>query len=50
MPSTKDPTIAPEGHHVVNLFIQYTPYKLAKGSWDDAGFKDAYADKSTKSP
>ena len=45
VPSSLDPTISPAGKHVVTLFIQYTPYKLAEGSWDDPGRKDAYADK-----
>ena len=31
------------GQHVVQLFVQYAPYKLAKGSWDDPGRKEAFA-------
>lgn len=23
------------GKHVINLFVQYTPYKLLEGSWED---------------
>ena len=47
VPSVLDRTIAPEGDHVVNLFVQYAPYRLANGrSWDDE--KEAYADKGTK--
>ena len=34
IPSVLDPTLAPEGHHVVNLFVQYTPYTPADGPWD----------------
>lgn len=43
VPSSLDPTIAPPGGHVVLLFTQYTPYKLADGEWDEAA-KDRYAD------
>ena len=47
VPSVLDRTIAPEGGHVVNLFVQYAPYRLANGrSWDDE--KEAYADKGTQ--
>ena len=36
IPSSLDPTLAPEGHHVVLLFTQYTPYNLAGGkTWTD---------------
>lgn len=29
----------------MSLFVQYTPYALAKGSWDDPGVKDEFADR-----
>jgi phytoene dehydrogenase-like protein len=45
MASAIDPTLAPPGKHVLSLFIQYTPYRLASGSWDDPGVKDAFADR-----
>lgn len=36
LPSAVDPTIAPAGKHVMNMFVQYAPYKLADGkNWDD---------------
>src|SRR4029079_11762216 len=36
LPSSVDNTLAPEGKHVMNIFVQYAPYKLAGGqSWDD---------------
>jgi phytoene dehydrogenase-like protein len=35
MPSSIDPTVAPEGKHVMSMFVQFAPYKLANGSWDD---------------
>ena len=35
IPTTKDPTLAPEGSHVLTAFVQYAPYDLAEGSWDE---------------
>jgi len=35
IPSVLDPSLAPEGHHVMSMFIQYAPYELAEGSWDE---------------
>ena len=44
IPSSLDPTLAPEGHHVVLLFTQYTPYNLAEGkTWTDEE-RNKYAD------
>jgi phytoene dehydrogenase-like protein len=31
IPSSVDRTLAPEGHHVISLFVQYAPYTLAEG-------------------
>lgn len=45
LPSALDSSLAPAGKHVASLFIQYTPYRLAEGSWDDPGRKDAFADR-----
>ena len=43
LPSSVDPTLAPEGKHVMSIFVQYTPYRLANGkTWDET--KEAYAD------
>ncbi|HKH97844.1 MAG TPA: NAD(P)/FAD-dependent oxidoreductase [Candidatus Sulfotelmatobacter sp.] len=33
IPSLTDPTLAPEGRHVMSIYMQYAPYKL-KGDWD----------------
>lgn len=33
MPSAYDDTIAPPGKHLMNIFVQYGPYKLANGTW-----------------
>ena len=35
IPSVLDNTLAPEGHHVINLFCQYTPYQLKDGEWNE---------------
>jgi phytoene dehydrogenase-like protein len=33
IPSLTDPTLAPEGRHVMSIYMQYAPYKL-KGDWN----------------
>jgi len=33
LPSLTDPSLAPEGKHVMSIYMQYAPYKL-KGDWD----------------
>jgi phytoene dehydrogenase-like protein len=43
IPTSVDRTIAPPGHHILSLFVQYAPYKLASGSWDD--IKEEFADR-----
>jgi phytoene dehydrogenase-like protein len=42
IPSLTDPSVAPPGKHVLSCFVQYAPYKLAKGTWDDQ--KEAFGD------
>ncbi|KAL5471392.1 hypothetical protein EMCRGX_G029507 [Ephydatia muelleri] len=44
MPSSLDPTLAPEGCHVLSLFTQYTPYQPAFGPWNDEN-KEKYCQK-----
>jgi phytoene dehydrogenase-like protein len=34
IPSLTDPTLAPEGKHVMSTYMQYAPYKL-KGDWEE---------------
>jgi phytoene dehydrogenase-like protein len=34
IPSLIDPTLAPDGKHVMSIYMQYAPYKL-KGDWED---------------
>jgi phytoene dehydrogenase-like protein len=29
-----DPSVAPPGRHLVSVFAQYAPYRLAEGDWD----------------
>ncbi|KAJ4804342.1 Pyridine nucleotide-disulfide oxidoreductase domain-containing protein 2 [Rhynchospora pubera] len=43
IPSILDKTISPPGQHVVNLFVQYTPYKLSEGSWRDPVVRESFA-------
>ncbi|XP_062149257.1 uncharacterized protein LOC133857897 isoform X1 [Alnus glutinosa] len=45
IPSVLDRTISPPGKHVINLFIQYTPYKPLDGSWGDPAYRDSFAQK-----
>ena len=30
-----DPTVAPPGKHTMSAFVQYAPYELAEGTWDE---------------
>jgi phytoene dehydrogenase-like protein len=32
--SAYDPTVVPEGRHVMSVFAQYVPFHLATGTWD----------------
>jgi phytoene dehydrogenase-like protein len=43
IPSSVDDSLAPEGCHVASIFVQYAPYQLAKGTWDD--IKEDFADR-----
>jgi phytoene dehydrogenase-like protein len=43
MPTSVDRTIAPDGKHILSLFVQYAPYTLAEGNWDS--LKEAFADR-----
>jgi phytoene dehydrogenase-like protein len=42
IPSLTDPSVAPPGKHVMSCFVQYAPYDLKEGSWDE--HKDAFGD------
>jgi phytoene dehydrogenase-like protein len=36
IPSQIDPSMVPNGKHYMSVFVQYCPYVLADGPWDDA--------------
>lgn len=36
IPSIADPSLAPPGRHVMSVHVQYAPYHLRDGRWDDA--------------
>jgi phytoene dehydrogenase-like protein len=42
IPSLTDPSVAPPGKHVMSCFVQYAPYHLKEGSWDD--HREAFGD------
>jgi phytoene dehydrogenase-like protein len=48
IPSLTDPSVAPPGKHVMSIFVQYAPYRLASGpeSWPEhrEAFGDAVID------
>jgi len=46
IPSLTDPTVAPPGKHILSCFVQYAPYKLREGTWDEKreAFGDAVID------
>jgi phytoene dehydrogenase-like protein len=43
LPTSVDRTIAPPGRHIMSIFVQYAPYRLAEGNWDE--LKEAFADR-----
>jgi phytoene dehydrogenase-like protein len=42
IPSLTDPSVAPPGKHVLSCFVQYAPYHLRSGSWDEQ--REAFGD------
>ena len=34
IPSLTDPTLAPAGKHVMSIYVQYAPFKLKSGDWE----------------
>ena len=46
IPTLTDPSVAPPGKHVLSCFVQYAPYTLAGGTWDEQreAFGDAVVD------
>jgi phytoene dehydrogenase-like protein len=43
IPTAYDPSLAPPDKHITSLFVQYAPYHLAEGTWDDE--RDRFADR-----
>ncbi|HYT05619.1 MAG TPA: NAD(P)/FAD-dependent oxidoreductase [Gemmatimonadales bacterium] len=43
IPSVVDDTVAPPGKHVMSFFVQYAPYRLRSGTWDQ--LKEIFADR-----
>jgi phytoene dehydrogenase-like protein len=43
IPSVVDPSVSPPGKHLMSMFIQYAPYKLREGNWDQ--LKESFADR-----
>jgi phytoene dehydrogenase-like protein len=42
IPTLTDPSVAPPGKHVMSCFVQYAPYKLKEGTWDEQ--REAFGD------
>ena len=34
-PTQYDPSLAPAGKHIIGIFLQYAPYRLRQGTWDE---------------
>ncbi len=34
-PTQYDPLLAPAGKHIIGIFLQYAPYRLREGTWDE---------------
>ena len=35
IPTMYDPSLAPPGRHIMGIFLQYAPYTLCEGTWDE---------------
>jgi phytoene dehydrogenase-like protein len=35
IPTIYDPSLAPPGKHIMGIFLQYAPYRLREGTWDE---------------
>ncbi|MEZ5077644.1 MAG: NAD(P)/FAD-dependent oxidoreductase [Solirubrobacterales bacterium] len=44
IPTVHDPSLAPDGHHVLTIDVNSQPYELAEGEWD--AIKDEVADRA----
>ncbi|HSD29118.1 MAG TPA: NAD(P)/FAD-dependent oxidoreductase [Vicinamibacteria bacterium] len=43
IPTLADPSLAPEGRHVMSVYVQYTPYRLRRGTWAERASEVAEA-------
>ncbi len=43
IPTMYDPTLAPEGRHIMGIFLQYAPYTLKGANWDEQ--REPYAER-----
>jgi phytoene dehydrogenase-like protein len=43
IPTVVDDTLAPPGRHLMSMFVQYAPYRLRSGSWNEK--RDQFADR-----
>ena len=43
VPTAYDDTLAPPGKHIMGIFVQYAPYSLGDGDWDQC--KEQFADR-----
>ncbi len=48
IPSLTDASLAPDGKHVMSIYMQYAPYKLRNASWHDESQRLALADTVVK--
>ena len=46
IPTISDPALAPEGHHVMSIVVQWTPHRLRDADWDAE--RDHLADVAVK--
>lgn len=46
VPSLSDPELAPQGAHVMSVYVQYAPYKLKQGDWNSR--REEFADNVVK--
>lgn len=43
IPTLYDPSLAPPGKHIMGIFLQYTPYTLSQGDWEQ--LREPFADR-----
>jgi phytoene dehydrogenase-like protein len=43
IPTMYDPSLAPEGKHIMGIFLQYAPYTLRESTWDQ--LREPFADR-----